>query len=160
LLDSFFNTFVINLRYKIGQEELKEVIAQVNITDHKVVLGNNIMMFQNNNDRITVSFDYCGYFKNEEVHRLQNLKFTLFVRKPKLQRPPTNRAFSMGTNTSSDNMLLTTTTNAQKSALSKFALEKSASTLTKPSSSKLKISSSSYHASPNQSGIPKKKTQS
>ena len=43
-------------------------------------------------------FDYLGFVAEKEMFTLQNLWFTLFIKKQKIQRAPTNRALSMGVN--------------------------------------------------------------
>lgn len=90
-------------------------------------------------------FDYMGYIEEKDSFTLQNLGFTLFIKKHKVQRNPANRALSMSL-TSYHSSLLSKGPSVQmknppglKSERKPF-IPKNAG-----SSTFLKIGSSSYH---------------
>ena len=104
-LECMMNNFIMTILYKIGSDEIRELICSISLTDSKVQLGNNTLVFKNDNDNFTLSFSYLGYFKPEQVHKLVDIKFVLFS-KSKLKKTPTNRPFSMDSNLYPHNVLL------------------------------------------------------
>lgn len=88
-------------------------------------------------------FDYFGYIGEKEVFSLHNLCFTLFIKKQKVMRPPTNRALSMGVN-SYHGSLISKTPATQLKAPTLGSERKNFVPRNINSSTGLKVSSTSY----------------
>ena len=105
LVESLDAQFMITIMYKIANFEINEMWCQINLAEKGTVIGTNTLVFQNSTDKATISYNYMGHFKSENVYRLQDFRITLFT-KTKVVRPPTNRPFSMSVNPYPQNMLL------------------------------------------------------
>lgn len=122
MLDCYLNSFIIKIIYKIDQGEIKEIVAACDLLDHKTRIGNNVFQFEQNNEKLVMSFTYLGYNEEKEAFGLQNLCFTLFIKdhgrrnessfypnlsssKVKVQRAPTNRAMSTKVSTYQSSLL-------------------------------------------------------
>lgn len=105
MLDCCLSSFVVRIRYKVDNDDIKEIIGFCDLLDPKTRIGSNVLKVEKNNEKMTMSFNYLGYIEEKQAFVLQNLSFALFIKKPKIQRAPTNRALSMGVNTYHNSLL-------------------------------------------------------